>query len=263
MRYFKHAGTRNAGCLAVISLFLTGALGEGSAQPAFEVATIKPSQYEGVSLKLNPSGLFESSGTTLNDLIKLAYDLQARQIEGGPSWIQTEKFDVSGKPDQPGKPSLEQLKAMLRKLLSDRFQLTFHNDKRELPVYAMTVAKSGPKMTVNDSDPNGVWGGPGVGPRSLSLKNITMTEFSRVLMASIMDRPVVDQTGLGSVRYDFAMKWTPVSPQPGNAETPADTADARPDLFTAFQEQLGLKMEATKAPVDVMVIDRVEKPSAN
>jgi hypothetical protein len=99
------------------------------AGPVFEVATIKPSQFEGVSLKLSPGGLFESAGTTLSDLIKLAYDLHPRQIVGGPSWIQTEKYDVTGKPDKPGKPSLEQLKAMVRKLLADHFQLTFHHDK--------------------------------------------------------------------------------------------------------------------------------------
>jgi uncharacterized protein (TIGR03435 family) len=235
------------------------------AAPEFEVATIKPSQFGGVSLKLSPGGLFESAGTTLSDLIKLAYDLHPRQIVGGPSWIQTEKYDVTGKPDKPGKPSLEPLKAMVRKLLADRFQLTFHLDKRELPVYAITVAKSGAKLIENDGDPNGVWGGAGVGPRSLGLRNITMTEFARVLMASILDRPAVDQTGLGSTRYDFELKWTPDASQsqPGGTDRPADNAGAPPDLFTAFQEQLGLKLESTKALVDVLVIDRAEKPSEN
>jgi uncharacterized protein (TIGR03435 family) len=92
-----------------------------------------------------------------------------------------------------------------------------------------------------------------------------MTEFAHVLNASILDRPAVDQTGLGSTRYDFALKWTPdMSPsQPGGAERPADNADAPPDLFTAFQEQLGLKLESTKALVDVLVIDRIGKPSGN
>jgi hypothetical protein len=140
------------------------------AAPVFEVATIKPSQFGGVSLKLSPSGLFESAGTTLSDLIKLAYDLHPRQIVGGPSWFYMEKYDVTGKPDKPGKPSLDQLKAMVRKLLADRFQLTFRHDKRELPVFAITVARSGAKLIENDSDPNGVWGGAGVGPRSLSLR---------------------------------------------------------------------------------------------
>lgn len=232
---------------------------------AFEVATIKPSQFDGVSLKLSAGGLFESAGTTLSDLIKLAYDLHPRQITGGPAWIQTEKYDVTSKPDKPGKPGLEQLKAMVRKLLADRFQLTFHVDKRELPVYAITVAKAGAKLIENDSDPNGLWGGEGVGPRSLGLKNITMAEFARVLMASILDRPAVDQTGLGPARYDFALRWTSdaLQSQSGRTDRSADNANAPPDLFTAFEEQLGLKLESTKALVDVFVIDHAGKPSAN
>ncbi len=236
------------------------------AHPSFEVATIKPSELPGVSLKLSEAGIFESSGTTLSFLIKFAYDLQARQIAGGPSWLETDRYEVMGKPDQPGKPSLTQLKAMIRKLLADRFQLTVRQEKRELPVYAITIAKSGAKLIKNDSDPNGVWGGAGIGPRSFGLKNITMAEFAAVLQqaGTTVDRPVVDQTALGSTRYDLAMKWTPDAPpsQPGGAERAAENANA-PDLFTAFQEQLGLKLEASKAQVDVLVIERVEKPSAN
>lgn len=242
---------------------------QADAVPVFEVATIKPSQYPGASLKLSPGGLFEASGTTLSLLIKFAYDLHARQISGGPSWLETEKYDVTGKPDKPGRPSLPQLKAMIRKLLEDRFQLTVHHEKRELPVYAITVAKSGAKLVENDTDPSGVWGGQGISPRSLGFKNMTMAEFANVLQqaGTIVDRPVVDQTGLGSTRYDFAMKWTPDASQsqPGQgADHPVDdAAGAPPGLFTAFEEQLGLKLESTKTQVDAMVIDKVEKPSEN
>jgi uncharacterized protein (TIGR03435 family) len=172
---------------------------------------------------------------------------------------------VTGKPEKPGKPSLPQLKAMIRKLLADRFQLTTHHEKMELSVYAITIAKSGAKLIENDSDPGGVWSGDGISPRSLSYKNMTMAELANVLQqaGTIVDRPVMDQTGLGSTRYDFAMRWTPDASQGGGSDHPADNAGTPPDLFTAFQEQLGLKLEATKAPVDVLVIDRVEKPSAN
>jgi uncharacterized protein (TIGR03435 family) len=271
---YKHPW-RAAVLLAITAFSLTGLIAQSNggnppqmradADPAFEVATIKPSESPQLSLKLSEAGIFESSGTTLSFLIKFAYDLHARQIVGGASWLETEKYDVTGKPDQPGKPSLTQLKAMIRKLLADRFQLTIRQEKRELPVYAITVGKSGAKLVKNDSDPNGVWAG-GIGPRSLSYKNITMAEFAAILKqaGTIVDRPVVDQTGLGSARYDLTMKWTPdASPsQPGGAEHPVDNAGA-PDLFTAFQEQLGLKLESTKAAVDVLVIDHVEKPSAN
>jgi uncharacterized protein (TIGR03435 family) len=234
--------------------------------PEFEVATIKPSQYPGVYLKLNESGLFTTSGTTLSDLIRLAYDVHARQIIGGPSWLETEKYDVAAKPDKPGKPGLEQLKAMVQKLLADRFQLTGRHDKRELPVYAITIAKSGPKLTRNESDPDGL---PvfNVGPRAFRLTNVTMTEFARILQSAggVSDRPVVDQTGLGSARYDLALKWTPDAPppEPGRTGPAANNADAPPDLFAAFQQQLGLKLESIRAPVEVLVIEHVERPTAN
>jgi uncharacterized protein (TIGR03435 family) len=122
-------------------------------------------------------------------------------------------YDVTGKPDKPGRPGIEHLKAMPRKLLEDRFQLTFHHDKRELAVYSITVAESRAKLIENDSDPNGL---PtfGVGPRVLRLTNATMAEFARILQASILDRPALDQTGLGSTRYDFMMKWAPAARSP-------------------------------------------------
>jgi uncharacterized protein (TIGR03435 family) len=232
------------------------------ATPVFEVASIKPSNSAQVSLRLSPSGVFDAGGTSLSDLIKFAYDLHPRQIVGGPSWLQSERYDVTAKPEKSGKPSGEQLKAMVRGLLEDRFQLTSHHDQRELPVYAITVAKSGIKMLENDSDPNGL---PtfGVGLRVLQLTNATMAELARILQASILDRPAVDRTGLASTRYDLMLKWTPDPLQPGGGEPRSDTANPPPDLFTAFQEQLGLRLESTKGLVDVLVIDRVEKPSAN
>jgi len=269
MFIFKHA--RQVAILLLLTAFgFSGLMAQApqmraDANPVFEAATIKPSESPALSLKLSEAGIFQSSGTTVSFLIKFAYDLQARQITGAPSWLETEKYEVTGKPDQPGKPNLTQLKAMIRKLLADRFQLTVRQEKRELPVYAITVAKSGVKAVKNDSDPNGVWAG-GISPRSLSYQNITMAEFAAVLQqaGTILDRPAVDQTGLGPAKYDLTMKWTPdaAPSQPGGTERAADNANA-PDLFTAFQEQLGLKLESTKASVEVLVIDRVEKPSAN
>jgi uncharacterized protein (TIGR03435 family) len=230
----------------------------------FEVVTIKPSQDEGVHLYLDPSGLFHPTGPSLSDLIKLAYDVHARQIVGGPSWLDREKYDLSAKPDRPGKPTLPQLKMMLRKLLADRFQLSLHHEQRELSVYAITVVKSGAKLTPNDNDPNG---NPSysAGPRVVSLTNGTIADLANGLQRSgnILDRPVVDQTGLGSARYDLIVKWTPLTQAQAGGERRADDADPPPDLFTAFQQQLGLKLISARAPVDVLVIDHVEKPSEN
>jgi uncharacterized protein (TIGR03435 family) len=237
------------------------------ANPSFDVATIKPSKPDArFSILVNRSGLLTTTDTSLSDLIKFAYDLHPRQITGEPAWFESEKFDVTGKPDLEGIPNGTQLKKMMQKMLEDRFQLTFHRDKKDLSVYAITVVKTGVKMTKSENPGN--LPGFGRGPQGVNVGNSTMAEFASVLQANTLvnlDRPVVDQTGLGSVRYNFTLRFTPdasqiVGPPPPAA---ADNADAPPDLFTAFQQQLGLKLESTKAPVEVIVIDKVEKPTAN
>jgi uncharacterized protein (TIGR03435 family) len=242
------------------------------ATPSFEVATIKPGKPDGrFSLLVNRSGMLNTTSTSLSDLIKFAYDLHPQQITGGPSWLESEKYDVTGKPDTPGLPSIKQLKGMVQKLLTERFALKFHNDKKELSVYAIEVVKGGPKMTKNDSNPTGLPGFGGGGPRGLFVRNATMVEFAHMLQANILERPVVDQSGLGAARWDFVLKWTPDASQqrppgagaPEGAAPLAESTDAPPDLFAAFQQQLGLKLQSTKAPVDVLVIDSVEKPSPN
>jgi uncharacterized protein (TIGR03435 family) len=155
---------------------------------------------------------------------------------------------------------------MFQKLLADRFQFTFHRDQKELSVYAIVAAKTGSKL-VKSADPNGppslLFGRP-LG--TLSVKNATMADFAGVMQITVLDRPVVDQTGLAG-KFDFHLKWTPDETQFGGMgikEPPsADDATAPPDLFTTLQKELGLKLQATKAPVDVIVIDHVSKPSEN
>ena len=232
----------------------------------FEVATIKPSVPD------RPGRLFTVKGrqvltinTTVNDLITFAYGLHARQITGGPNWMESEKYDVTGQPAGQGLPSLAQMREMIQQLLTDRFKLTFHRDKKELPVYAITVANGGPKMTKNDTNPNGL---PGLLFRGLGVlpgTNATMADLAGVMQGAVLDRPVVDKTGLPG-RYDFMLTWTPDETQFASmgVRVPPPSPDATaPGLFTAFQEQLGLKLEPTKAPVEVMVIDRIDKPSEN
>ena len=240
-----------------------------TAKPVFDVATIKPSapDAKGQSILVGRGGanLFTTTNTTLNDLITFAYGLHARQVTGGPAWLENERYDITGKPDQEGIPNVDQLKSMVQKLLAERFQLAFHHDKKELSVYAITVAKSGPKLNKSENSA-GLPGFGGRGPGSIAVRNSTMAEFAGFLQGRIVDRPVVDQSSLPD-RYDFTLKWTPDTnqpPAPGqNAPPAAPEADAPPDLFAAFQQQLGLKLEAAKAPVDVLVIDKVEKPSEN
>ncbi len=240
------------------------------ANPSFEVATIKPAKPEGgFSITVNRSGMLSTTGTSLIDLIKFAYDLHPKQISGSASWEENDRYDITAKPDTPGIPSVSQLKKMMQGLLRDRFQLVFHREKKELSVYALTLTKTGNKMTPNDTNPNGLPGFGGGGAGGMRVVNATMTEFGHVLQANILDRPVVDQTGLGTARWDFLLRWTPDPSQapPGAPRPPAaapnENGDAPPDLFLAVQQQLGLKLETTKAPVDILVIDKAEKPSAN
>ena len=182
--------------------------------------------------------------------------------------MENDKYDITGKPDTPGSPNIPQLKMMLRQLLADRFQLKFHKEQKELSVYAITVAKTGNKMTKNDSDPKGLPGYGGGGVRGMIVRNSTIADWATILQAGVLDKPVVDQTGLGSQHWDFILKWTPdpaLAP-PGVQPPPPPAAggpDAPPDLFLAVQQQLGLKLESTKAPVDVLIIDKAEKPSEN
>ena len=209
--------------------------------------------------------------TTLSDLITMAYDLHRLQITGAPSWFESDKYDITGKPEVPGQPNVTQLKIMLQKLLVDRFQLKFHREKKELSVYAITVGKTGSKLTKSQSDPNGLPGlffGRAPAGMNFNVRNATIAEVAGVLQGSVLDKPVVDQTGL-SEKYDFTLKFTPDPGQmagfggPPQQPPAADNLDAPPDIFTAFQQQLGLKLESTKAPAEVMVIDSVAKPSEN
>jgi uncharacterized protein (TIGR03435 family) len=154
-------------------------------------------------------------------------------------------------------------------LLADRFQLRFHTEKKELPVYAMVVAKNGPKLTASAGDPAafpGIGFGREPGVISLAGRNTGLNGVANGLQSNILDKPVVDQTGLTG-RYDFQLRFTPDAIQLANfgGLAPANAADLNPppDIFTAFEQQLGLKLQATKAVVDVMVIDRIEKPSPN
>lgn len=241
-----------------------------NAKPEFTVATVKPSRPDA------PRGGYGFRGqdvtttnVTVNWLIKLAYNMHARQISGGPAWLDSEKYDILGRPDTPGQPSRDQMKLMIQKLLADRFQLKFHTEKRELPVYAMVVLKTGVKITVSAGDPHAF---PGIGfvqgPGVLSLvgRNTGLDGVANGLQSNILDKPVVNQTGLTG-RYDFTLRFTPDPTQVTNfgALAPANAADldAPPDIFTAFQQQLGLKLQSTRAAVDVMVIEKIERPSLN
>jgi uncharacterized protein (TIGR03435 family) len=235
--------------------------------PAFEVATIKPSKPDlpGKGFTMRGREVL-TINTTVMDLITFAYDLHAKQLSGGPAWAETDRFDITGVPDNPGRPNVKQFKLMVQKLLADRFGLTFHKEQKELSVYAIVPAKSGMKLTKSTSDPNSL---PGIGmgaPGKLVARNATLEDFAQMLQGTVLDRPVVDQTGLKD-RWDFTLTWTPDQSQfvglGLKIPPPSDDPTAPPDLFSAFQQQLGLKLDSAKAPVPTVVIDKVQKPSEN
>lgn len=237
------------------------------ADPAFDVATIKPSKpgEEGSGYGLDGRHV-TTENTSLDNLIGYAYDIHRKQIVNAPDWADSDKYDIAGVPDLPGEPNDQQSKRMFQKLLADRFQLRFHTEKRELPVYVLSVAKNGPKNLTRSASSQEGFSIPIGGTRGgvkMTVWNGTMTNFAIFgLQGAVVDRPVVDRTGLTD-RYDFALRWMPDESQFGGHMQFGSVKDPQPDLFTAMQQQLGLKLEPMKAPVDVLVIDAVQKPSAN
>ena len=241
-----------------------------NADPSFDVATIKPNDTGATSMQgLNVRGRnFSTRASSLGDLIGFAYNVQIKQISGGPDWMTKDRYDIAAVPDVEGIPNGDQLRSMIRKLLTDRFKLTFHHEKKEFSAFVLSVAKDGPKLTISESKNPlpGLGFGPGKGGLGCRVNNGTMAEFTSFLQQLVLDRPVVDETGLTS-RYDFNFVFTPDDSQfnghPPQLPKAADDVEAAPSLFEAVQQKLGLKLEAKKAMVDVIAIDHVEKPTAN
>jgi uncharacterized protein (TIGR03435 family) len=236
-----------------------------TATPQFEVATIKPSQPNSPGPLITFRGRqFITGNTSLAYLTTFAYGLHPRQITLAPEWVEQDRFDIAATMDTEGMPNDRQTKAMVQKLLSERFKLTFHREQKELAVYALTVGRSGSKLTASAADPNGL---PGLGFRalgSLSARNASMTDFANVMQSVVLDRPVVNQTGLAA-RYDFTLTWAPDDSQFGGrgGRGAAQQNANESNLFTAIQEQLGLRLEPARTQVEVLAIDRVEKPTEN
>jgi bla regulator protein blaR1 len=287
--------------------------------PKFEVASIKPHKSSDrrkngmyFSMMAQPNdGRFYATGPTLRLLIQLAYDVQDSQIVGGPSWINRDRFDIQAKADSSVDAKLRRLSPdqarlakehMLQSLLADRFKLTLRRETRNMPIYALVVAKNGPKLQeskVNNAAPRGrgspgAPGGPmirvrfGGAEQEITSQAAAMTFLAHVLSPQL-GRTVVDKTGL-SGRYDFTLKWTPdigrgqmvagpgpggpapggvgggqsmagMPPAAGASDSSSDSSE--PSIFTALQQQLGLKLKPEKGPVEVLVIDHVEPPTPN
>ena len=227
------------------------------AHPSFAVAAIKPHDPESKRQGFDNSGdrvmVYNQS---VAGMMQFAYSIHQRQMAGLPDWALHDRWDVDGKTDTPGEPNLKQQQEMLAKLLADRFGLKFHREQREMDAYAIRLAKSGPRLkpAANPDAAADEQGNSHGTEQTITYTSVTMKEFA-FGSQFMMDRPVVDQTGLTG-RYDFSFRYT-------YDEVHATDPNAPPGLFTAVQEQLGLKYEPVKASVEVFVIDGVERPGAN
>jgi uncharacterized protein (TIGR03435 family) len=275
-----------AASLAVTSLAQTSAPPSLSGQPAptsvaaaplvFEVAAIKANQSDsGISRSNINNGRFTATNVSLKNLLEYqAYGIPGNRILDGPKWLDSTKFDIEAKMDDSVADHLRTLahgprrlatQAMFQQLLAERFKLAVHWETRELPVYALIVAKKGPKLqpTKESTEGSGTSSHNSRSGSQFTAKGVTLPELAEGLTQDLsreLGRGIIDKTEIKG-RYDLTLKWTP------DAGTAADSAasstDPGPSIFTAIQEQLGLKMEPAKASVQVLVVDRAEMPSEN
>jgi len=237
------------------------------ANPSFDVATIKPSDTSALhgTFFRNDGRQVIAYNISVGELIAYAYGLHAKQVVDGPSSLLGKHFDIDGVPDIEGHPNLNQSRLMFQKLLVSRFQLAFRYQSRELPAYAIQIAKGGPKLALTMRKPGATTGFSYNCQVVLTVRNASIGDVAKGMQEAFMDKSVVDQTGLHD-RYDFDLKWTPDETQsycPVDSTHSRDDPKAPPGLYTAIQEQIGLKLISTKASVQVMVIDHVETPSEN
>jgi uncharacterized protein (TIGR03435 family) len=249
------------GSLAII--LLSGAFAQQPApRPAFEVASVKPCLLS----KNGAQPGFSIAGNRVNvtfafrKLVEFAYDVKGYEISGGPEWISGQASDaycIAAKVEGERMPGTDEVRQMLQSLLADRFQLKLHRETKDLPVYALVVGKNQPKLKLSSPSteysmrvarrPNQV---------QLAATGDTMVQFASGI-SGYMDRPVVDKTGLTG-HYDFKLEWT-LDPKNSPALDPGGTS-----IFTAVQEQLGLKLDQRLAPMEVLVIDHaVRVPTEN
>ncbi len=261
---------------------------QGQAAPTeFEVASIKPAAPGGRGIQVEISnGRYTAKNVTVRFLIQQAFGIRDFQISAAPAWTGNERFDVTAKTEgDPGGP--EQLRPMLRALLADRFQLKFRRETKDAMGFSLVVGKAGSKMKESeggdvetDGPGGGRPGGPGgpggpmrrnsmirMGRGLIDAASITMPELATQL-AQALGRSVTDKTGLKG-NYELKLEWTPDDSQIqpihdiGNETAPPPLDTMGGSLFTAVQEKLGLKLESSRGPVDLLIIEKVEKPAEN
>jgi uncharacterized protein (TIGR03435 family) len=237
---------------------------QDGAEPAFEVASVKPNKtgLRGGQLNTDP-GRLTITNVSLRTCIKAAFGLQNYQLSGGTASIEDELYDIDAKAG--GSVGDDQLMLMLRRLLADRFKLKFHRESKEMQGYALVVAKNGPKL--HEVEPAGKgWSRNRVG--GIDGQEVSLARLAEIL-AGRLGHPVVERTGIKGV-FDLKLSWAPDSATVGNTaenkEAPAVDSmsdPSGPSIFSALQEQLGLRLEARKVPAEIIVIDHLERPSEN
>jgi len=250
-------------------LAAAGAWAQAPSTPAFDVASVKPSELarmggEGArrdKIQTTPGSL-TMTNVTMTVAIQWAYHIKPFQVSG-PSWLTEERYDILAKSGDTA--SDDRLRLMLQTLLADRFHLAVHHETREIPVYALVVGKSGAKFQKSGTDGDlEVKPGRG-GKMAIELHSVSMAQFTDFLSTSPLQRPVLDETGLPG-KYDLALDLMPYLNPDGDAKPagPVGLGDMAGIIATAIQEELGLKLESRKSPADILVVDRAEKlPSGN
>lgn len=229
----------------------------GAQTAAFDVVSVKPAQSDSVgrSFTERPGGGLSTSNATVRMLMAFAYQVMPEEIVGGPVWSGSDGFDIEAKAGDPN-VTPAQFREMIQSFLADRFRLKVHRETRELPVYLLVQGKAGTKLTDAKDDDAEQPGARIQGGGRITATHATMPGLATVLIRPLK-RPVIDETGLHGV-YNFELRY---SPDQVGADGPA--AGDSPSIFTALEEQLGLSLKTEKRPVEVIVVDSVEKPAPN
>ncbi len=232
---------------------------------SFDVASVRPHDPSNPRFVVHMpnAGHFAAEGAPVKLLVMLAYNLQESQVEGGPTWLSTEKWDITAKCDDDHH-SADETKRMLQRMLEERFSLQIHRETVQRPVYVLTVAKGGPKFKPSEKKATNIHSGG----HSFLMERESIAGMTKVL-ATALGRPVVDQTELMGL-YDLSLVWDDAPVRDGGVPgaNGLDTrepivGDEHGSIFTALEEQLGLRLEASRAPVEVLVVDGVERPTSN
>ena len=251
---------RKKTAVALLSFLSVLHLSTAKAQ-RFEAASIHPTPEDARFFARPPAnGKFLATGMVARLIVMLAYNVQESQLAGGPSWIGTDRWNIDAKSEAGATHNIEETRQMLQTLLHDRFGLQFHRETRELSAYVLKVTKGGPRLKADETGTTNVR----ISGNSIGLEHGEISRLTQ-LLSSALGKPVVDQTGL-SGHYNLSLQWSDAPVADGGViglDAHATADPNRESIFSAIQNQLGLQLVSQHAPVEMIVIDKIERPSAN